>query len=291
MEHETDIFSTNKIINNLLESLNYYKNSENDIKQRILESNNTTEIISFIDEFTILISQSIQAINTLHVENLNLKELLYKTKDSHEFQNKYHQVEEKDNHSNGIYLIYDYSQYKNNDNYNKNDEVHINNNEEEKTKENCLEEVKGKTSLRYKIITEAKNDKLEKLNLDLIKITNDILRKIKGTERYQKFFGEKYSNGSYKDFLNNLIDYKFEIKILKEINLDVEKLEMSTISEESFSNFIKDKTSPKILRNKSQNSHRSEKENCEKNFEMNLRKYHTASMKIKKPFNRFIKSN
>lgn len=61
-------------------------------------------------------------------------------------------------------------------------------------------------------------------NSDLmkIKITNDILRDIEITVSHQKFFSIKYSDiSSYENFVDNLINYRFDFNILIDIRNDI----------------------------------------------------------------------
>lgn len=47
------------------------------------------------------------------------------------------------------------------------------------------------------------------------------MKEINITENYSDFFAEKYSNNSYRNFLEDLIEYKFDIESLKEIYNDI----------------------------------------------------------------------
>lgn len=63
----------------------------------------------------------------------------------------------------------------------------------------------------------------ENVDIEVIKISNDVMKNIQTTEKYADFFGAKYSGYSYKNFLNNLIEYKYNLtqlqSILRDINL------------------------------------------------------------------------
>jgi hypothetical protein len=190
-------YETNKLVNRLLMNLNKLKSSEGEIKNTINEYfENTDFFINILDDCFGLISQSIQAIRTLQYENINLKE-----------QIKEINLPLKNEINNNDLTI---SQL---DNHNENEII--------------SQSFNSRISLRQKLKTQVKENTFSTSfeNLESVKITNFVIKSTNITERYNIYFGEKYGNGSYKTFLENIVKMKYSFDVLKEIEKDIERLQ------------------------------------------------------------------
>jgi hypothetical protein len=89
-------------------------------------------------------------------------------------------------------------------------------------------------------------EKQTNYDIKLIKITNDILKIITSLKNpiQQQNFANRYAEGNFKQFLNNLIDYLYDYDTLLNLKSDIELLEDQPehFYEESFSNLIKNST-------------------------------------------------
>jgi hypothetical protein len=59
------------------------------------------------------------------------------------------------------------------------------------------------------------------ISMEVLKISNDIMSEINVTERYSEYFSQKYSGSSYRNFLYDLINYKYDFEILSNILNDI----------------------------------------------------------------------
>jgi hypothetical protein len=110
---------------------------------------------------------------------------------------------------------------------------------------------KPKVPLREKIKLGC--EKQTNYDIKLIKITNDILKIVTSIKNpvQQQNFGVKYADGKFKNFLNSLIDYKYDYDTLLQVKSDLDQLEdqPENLYEESFSNLVKNST----MQNKPEN--------------------------------------
>jgi len=61
----------------------------------------------------------------------------------------------------------------------------------------------------------------ENISIEIIKVSNEIMKNIEITEKYSDYFSSKFSDNSYKGFLNNIIEYKYDITTLDNILKDI----------------------------------------------------------------------
>lgn len=125
-------------------------------------------------------------------------------------------------------------------------------------------------------------------NIEKVKLTNNILRKINMTENFQSYFGNKYGKASYKAFLENLIAYKYNEEQLKEIIYDIDNLEdqPKSLNEMELPQ-TRSKNAKRYMKiNPNTNNRESPKE---ANFESGLRKYDSNKNVSRKEFIRFNK--
>jgi len=73
----------------------------------------------------------------------------------------------------------------------------------------------NQTNKSYQSITQ------ENVSIDVIKISNEIMKNIEITEKHAEYFADKFSDNSYKNFLNNLIGYKYNKTTLDNILRDI----------------------------------------------------------------------
>lgn len=81
------------------------------------------------------------------------------------------------------------------------------------------------------------NEKLiqpENIPMNIIKISNEIMKNIESSKNYSDFFADKYAENSYKNFLENIVEYKYDydtlLKILNDLKIK-QKLENKITSE------------------------------------------------------------
>lgn len=138
---------------------------------------------------------------------------------------------------------------------------------------------------------EKNTDESKKVN-----ITTQILKKVQYTENCQQYFANEYGEGFYKNFLQKLIDFKFELPELYKINFDIDNIEdkPNTLPPESTLDkpvFEKDnnKKSKRLL-NLSNSSRVASVESKGVSFERCLRKYsNNPKPECKKDFVRYFK--
>jgi hypothetical protein len=283
----TVAYETNKLVNNLLINLNRFKNSERDLRKTIDEYfDNTDYFFNILDDCFGLVSQSIQAIRTLQYENLNLKEQLSKVDpadskadltlshlDTHE--NK-QQPKIEDQNKSYMSVGSKNKTILNNSFTNNNSRLSIRRRLKDKS-----ERKEGQRSLSTSFD-----------NPDSVKITNGIIKRNKITEKYNIFFAEKYANGSYPDFLEDLVHMKFPIEVLKEIKRDVDRFEENITNEQQVYNIFtnKDEIPPEEKYRNVINLKKKLSNDKLSNFEGNLRNY-DQKHNNKKPFNKFATHN
>ncbi len=68
----------------------------------------------------------------------------------------------------------------------------------------------------------------DNVSIDMIKLSNEIMKKIEITEKYPDYFADRYSDNSYKNFLRNIIEYKYNLTTLSNILKDIQiKIQVS----------------------------------------------------------------
>ena len=142
----------------------------------------------------------------------------------------------------------------------------------------------------YKSISKEKKKELE-----IMKKTNDILKLIEITSKHKKFFNNKYigiNNNeidiNYKQFLDNIINYKYNIAILKNIYEDILNMcvrssinKKPKLNNSNFSNIYSKK---KFQKKEFENTY----SNSQDSFEKNLKKFNSFNLYNRKPFNNCI---
>lgn len=89
---------------------------------------------------------------------------------------------------------------------------------------NCLLQNQNNVSLQSNNNTSNKNEISlieENVPIDVIKISNQIMKDIEITEKYSEYFADKFSGNCYKNFLNNLIGYNYNKTNLENILKDI----------------------------------------------------------------------
>jgi hypothetical protein len=252
------------------------------------------EIINLIDDYSSLISHSLQIISSLETYNVNLKESFQK--DFSRLKQEY-QEEEKI-----IEPFFENNNEKNeNINYCEQDNDYIKMNYTKGISQSPI-----RKSLRQKMKESIIGKKIKSQDDNhKINLTNIILKDVHITQNFQNYFGTRYSDNNYFNFLENLINYKYSIEVLLQIKNDIEHCKVESIRDESFSNLekidITGRSEEKQTQIKNLYDVNSEKpKHCKGqimeeeniNFPNILRKYRNdyCNMdKIKKPFNRFTK--
>ena len=135
----------------------------------------------------------------------------------------------------------------------------------------------------------------KKKELEIMKKTNDILKLIEITSKHKKFFNDKYIginnneiDNNYKQFLDNIINYKYNIDILKNIYDDILNMcvrssinKKPNLIKSNFSNIYSKK---KFQKKEFENTY----SNSQDSFEKNLRKYNSFNLYNRKPINNCI---
>jgi hypothetical protein len=144
----------------------------------------------------------------------------------------------------------------------------------------------------YKSISKEKKKELE-----IIKKTNDILKLIEMTSKHKKLFNDKYIginkneiDINYKNFLDNIINYKYNIDTLKNIYDDILNLCVKSsinkkpkVNKSNFSNIYSKK---KIQKKEFENTY----SNSQDSFEKSLRKFDSFNLYNRKQFNNYFDS-
>ncbi len=127
----------------------------------------------------------------------------------------------------------------------------------------------------------------KKREIDILKVTNEILKLINIANKKKKYLVEKYINSStlnydndYKEFLDRIINYKYDIITLNNILKDLKDSNLN--SRKTFYNNKKDNNSKETIKNNSI-EHQTITEANEA-FKKNLRKYSYPSLTNKTPF-------
>lgn len=211
------------------------------------------DIALIIEDYNIIITQAIQSIKSLLSENEKMFEIYQRDKkfknkqqennkilkydyfnNNNTYNNKFDNNYYNDlNNSNS--LIYttanqtlDYSSIKNNQNNNNISQINNLNNLTVKTpiREQLRFKIRNKNPKKFCLKRNKINYYSE--NNEKVKLTNEILKNLNVINNYKNFFINKYinseylnNNEKYKNFLYNLIEYKFDLNILIDILRDI----------------------------------------------------------------------
>ena len=247
------------------------------------DENYTNDIIIIIEDYNNIITQSIQAIKTLLCEKERLEDqntvIIENYKDIiNNMKNEY--KKDPDNMKNEIIeLNHEKKNIKNENELDKNKlkkplRRNYKSNSKEKTKNEKLKNKNNnnnniKKSLRmtfnkqipnltnlednnFQNLNSNNNNKYTNQEIQIIKTTNEILKSIDKVNELKDYLIKKYINPSsldynkdYKDFLNKLINYKFDIITLNNILSDVKnKNRLSKIQEELYNEYQSDELIP-----------------------------------------------
>ena len=247
------------------------------------DENYTNDIIIIIEDYNNIITQSIQAIKTLLCEKERLEDqntvIIENYKDIiNNMKNEY--KKDPDNMKNEIIeLNHEKQNIKNENELEKNKlkkplRRNYKSNSKEKTKNEKLKNKNNnnnniKKSLRmtfnkqipnltnlednnFQNLNSNNNNKYTNQEIQIIKTTNEILKLIDKVNSIKDYLVKKYINPSsldynkdYKDFLNKLINYKFDIITLNNILSDVKnKNRLSKIQEELYNEYQSDELIP-----------------------------------------------
>lgn len=66
---------------------------------------------------------------------------------------------------------------------------------------------------------------IDSSSINIVDLTRRILKKISNTESNKDFFANAYGEGSYKTFLQKIVDFKFGLIELENINNDIDNME------------------------------------------------------------------
>lgn len=260
--------SNTNIYTNLLHSFESHLLSSDQINNFVLYMQNncdinfTKDMTYVLEDFNSLLNQSIQAIKTLLTENTRLVQNQTLTA-----------LDNKENNNN-------------NENYNVTIDT-LNDVEENKSKEIHLkkplrEQIKlmvqkrknlqptqfntGEQPLNLSALKEEKKSEKEnnREEIDKLKVTNEILKQIEVTQNNIDYFVKKYNPKykkniptGYKDFLQKIIDYQYDLNTLKQINKDIDSKtsqnKKTTIQEKETSYYLSSKKFCESLRNYSNN--------------------------------------
>ena len=219
----------------------------------------TNEIIGILNNYNSIILQSIQAIRNLISENERKNNQDYNNNNyiinHYDAREKYSQLNNKINNSQIYYqnpLINNYENRNEKINLKTNllkkplrDTIKFQSNHQRNRKNklnlNPIKSLTPNTSLRILLSSKRNETKRnqtinynksisneKKKELEIMKKTNDILKLIEITSKHKKFFNDKYIginnneiDNNYKQFLDNIINYKYKIDILKNIYDDI----------------------------------------------------------------------
>lgn len=266
--------NSNYIYKNLIDELeNRFLNEKHkfiifDYLRNNCDENYTNDIIIIIEDYNNIITQSIQAIKTLLCEKErledqntiiieNYKEIINKLKNDYykdidNMKNKIKELNnEKLNNKNENELDKNKlkkpirGNYKSNSKEKTKNEIlkNSNNNIKRSLRMTFNKQIPNLSNLEYnnfQNVNPNNNNKYTNQEIQIIKITNEILKSIEKMNEIKDFLVKKYINSSsldynkdYKDFLNKLINYQFDVITLKNILSDVKnKNNLSKIQEE-----------------------------------------------------------
>jgi hypothetical protein len=266
--------NSNYIYKNLIDELeNRFLNEKHkfiifDYLRNNCDENYTNDIIIIIEDYNNIITQSIQAIKTLICEKErledqntiiieNYKEIINKLKNDYykdidNMKNKIKELNnEKLNNKNENELDKNKlkkpirGNYKSNSKEKTKNEIlkNSNNNIKRSLRMTFNKQIPNLSNLEYnnfQNVNPNNNNKYTNQEIQIIKITNEILKSIDKMNEIKDFLVKKYINSSsldynkdYKDFLNKLINYQFDVITLKNILSDVKnKNNLSKIQEE-----------------------------------------------------------
>jgi hypothetical protein len=266
--------NSNYIYKNLIDEFeNRFLNEKHkfiifDYLRNYCDENYTNDIIIIIEDYNNIITQSIQAIKTLLCEKErledqntiiieNYKEILNKLKNDYykdidNMKNKIKELNnEKLNNKNENELDKNKlkkpirGNYKSNSKEKTKNEIlkNSNNNIKRSLRMTFNKQIPNLSNLEYnnfQNVNPNNNNKYTNQEIQIIKITNEILKSIDKMNEIKDFLVKKYINSSsldynkdYKDFLNKLINYQFDVITLKNILSDVKnKNNLSKIQEE-----------------------------------------------------------
>jgi hypothetical protein len=286
----------------------------------------TNEIIGILNNYNSIILQSIQAIRNLISENERKNNQDYNNNNyiinHYDAREKYSQLNNKINNSQIYYqnpLINNYENRNEKINLKTNllkkplrDTIKFQSNHQRNRKNklnlNPIKSLTPNTSLRI-LLSSKRNEnkrnhtinyyksisKEKKKELEIMKKTNDILKLIEITSKHKKFFNDKYIginnneiDNNYKQFLDNIINYKYKIDILKNIYDDILNMcvrssinKKPNLIKSNFSNIYSKK---KFQKKEFENTY----SNSQDSFEKNLRKYNSFNLYNRKPINNCI---
>ncbi len=286
----------------------------------------TNEIIGILNNYNSIILQSIQAIRNLISENERKNNQDYNNNNyiinHYDAREKYSQLNNKINNSQIYYqnpLINNYEKRNEKINLKTNllkkplrDTIKFQSNHQRNRKNklnlNPIKSLTPNTSLRI-LLSSKRNEtkrnqtinynksisKEKKKELEIMKKTNDILKLIEITSKHKKFFNDKYIginnkeiDNNYKQFLDNIINYKYNIDILKNIYDDILNMcvrssinKKPNLIKSNFSNIYSKK---KFQKKEFENTY----SNSQDSFEKNLRKYNSFNLYNRKPINNCI---
>ncbi len=286
----------------------------------------TNEIIGILNNYNSIILQSIQAIRNLISENERKNNQDYNNNNyiinHYDAREKYSQLNNKINNSQIYYqnpLINNYEKRNEKINLKTNllkkplrDTIKFQSNHQRNRKNklnlNPIKSLTPNTSLRILLSSKRNETKRnqtinynksisneKKKELEIMKKTNDILKLIEITSKHKKFFNDKYIginnkeiDNNYKQFLDNIINYKYNIDILKNIYDDILNMcvrssinKKPNLIKSNFSNIYSKK---KFQKKEFENTY----SNSQDSFEKNLRKYNSFNLYNRKPINNYI---
>ena len=266
----------------------------------------TNEIIGILNNYNSIILQSIQAIRNLISENERKNNQDYNNNNyiinHYDAREKYSQLNNKINNSQIYYqnpLINNYEK--------RNEKINLKTN---LLKKPLRDTIKFQSNhQRNRILSSKRNEnkrnntinyyksisKEKKKELEIMKKTNDILKLIEITSKHKKFFNDKYIginnneiDNNYKQFLDNIINYKYKIDILKNIYDDILNMcvrssinKKPNLIKSNFSNIYSKK---KFQKKEFENTY----SNSQDSFEKNLKKFNSFNLYNRKPFNNCI---
>ena len=286
----------------------------------------TNEIIGILNNYNSIILQSIQAIRNLISENERKNNQDYNNNNyiinHYDAREKYSQLNNKINNTQIYYqnpLINNYENTNERINLKTNllkkplrDTIKFQSNHQRNRKNklnlNPIKSLTPNTSLRILLSSKRNETKRnqtinynksisneKKKELEIMKKTNDILKLIEITSKHKKFFNDKYIginnneiDNNYKQFLDNIINYKYKIDILKNIYDDILNMcvrssinKKPKLIKSNFSNIYSKK---KFQKKEFENTY----SNSQDSFEKNLRKYNSFNLYNRKPINNCI---
>ena len=269
--------NSNYIYKNLIDELeNRFLNEKHkfiifDYLRNNCDENYTNDIIIIIEDYNNIITQSIQAIKTLICEKErledqntiiieNYKEIINKLKNDYykdidNMKNKIKELNnEKLNNKNENELDKNKlkkpirGNYKSNSKEKTKNEIlkNSNNNIKRSLRMTFNKQIPNLSNLEYnnfQNINPNNNNKYTNQEIQIIKITNEILKSIDKMNEIKDYLVKKYINSSsldynkdYKDFLNKLINYQFDVITLKNILSDVKNKNNLSKTQEELNN-------------------------------------------------------